>query len=346
MTRTDRKWYNRSVKKTLIAAVAVGAACLSFGATVDLVSAKGVDATAWLDLESPGEGALTATVQAPDGFKATLLRVVKEPRDPNAFFTDVPGIGNPVPVGVALADAAKGAPAKAGESVRFRIVIPVAETAADGVHKGKVTLSCGGKTSESELSLKVLDFALPPAKTRYSGRAWVARLDGVPAEWTVETADTYAKHAAEAKDVVGSLWHCTGDLNAERWRAFGVGYYAALDIPVVVNPDVWRRAAGIRAWQLGFDGVALPKDRKVEPIVLAGLEDAAIDVRYASYAWELSNALADKAKHASKIVYEGRMGQFFVDRIRTATDDMDVVRLELQARLVRLLAFTRKEASK
>ena len=47
-----------------------------------------------------------------------------------------------------------------------------------------------------------------------------------------------------------------------------------------------------------------------------------------------------------EVVYEGRLGQFWCDRISTASDDMDVARLETQARLVRLLAFMRKEAAK
>ena len=90
----------------------------------------------------------------------------------------------------------------------------------------------------------------------------------------------------------------------------------------------------------------MPKGVALEPVLKAGLEDALVDVRYVSYAYELSNALADREKRDSKVVYEGRLGQFWCDRISTASDDMDVARLETQARLVRLLAFMRKEAAK
>ena len=170
-----------------------GLAVAAGAATVDLVSAKGVAATTWVELVSPGEGELTAKVAAPSGFTAAFSRVKAEPRDPNAYFSGVPGIGEKVPVGVDLEDAAKGASAKAGERVRYRVVIPVPESAKAGVHKGKVTLSCGGKSAEAELCLKVLDFVLPPAKSRYSGRAWTVKAEGgIPADWTVEQDDSYA----------------------------------------------------------------------------------------------------------------------------------------------------------
>ena len=146
--------------------------------------------------------------------------------------------------------------------------------------------------------------------------------------------------------VAGSLQGVRDDLYAERWRAFGVPYYGIVDVPRILNPDIWRGAAGISAWQLGFDGVAVPAGAPLEGVLKAALEDALIDVRYVSYASELSNELAKKDRHASKVVYEGRMGQFWCDRISVQADDLDVVRLETQARLVRLLAFTRKEASK
>ena len=165
-------------------------------------------------------------------------------------------------------------------------------------------------------------------------------------EWTVETDETYAKHSAAVKSVVGSLWKTKDDLQAERWRGLGVPYYALLAIPYVVNPDAWRRAAGVKAWQLGFDGVALPPELKVDPVVAAGLEDAEIDVRYLSYVSELANGLADKSRNPVKVTYEGRLGQFWVDRVRVAADDMDVVRLEAQARIVRLLAFAKKGVAK
>lgn len=337
-----------AVMNKILFAVLAGGGCSFVGAaTIDLVSAKGVDATVWVELESPGDGALTAQVQAPAGFGAKLLRVTKELRDPNAYFTDLPGIGEKVPVGTGLADAAQGAPAKAGEKVRFRVVVPVGETAAAGLHKGKVTLACGGRSAESELNLKVLDFVLPPAKTRLSGRAWTAKYEGgVPADWTPEQTDTYAKHAADVTAVAASMKAFKSDLAAERWRAFGVGYFGVLDVPYVVNPDAWRRVAGVAAWQRGYDGVVWPADRKADPVVRAGLDDALIDVRYVSYCLELSNPLANKEKRDSKVVYEGRLGQFWVDRIKTASDDMDVVRLEAQARLVRLLAFAKKEGLK
>jgi len=334
------------MKISLVTTLLVGAACVCQAVPIDLVSAKGVDATAWVVLEAPDDGPLTAVVEPPDGFKVTLLREVKEPRDPNAYFTDLPGIGEKVSVGVGLADAAKEAAAKAGERLRYRFVIPVGESAAAGLHKGKVTLACGGKSAEHDLSLKVLDFVLPPAKTRHSKRVWTARYaGGVPSDWTVETPDTYATQAADVTAVAGSLRRCRNDLAAERWRAFGVPYYGLLDTPYVLNPDSWRRTAGVWAWQMGFDGVVLPRD-SVDAVVLAGLDDALIDVRYVSYCLELSNPLADKAKRDSKVVYEGRLGQFWVDRIQTTSDDMDVVRLEAQARLVRLLAFAKKEGLK
>ena len=47
-----------------------------------------------------------------------------------------------------------------------------------------------------------------------------------------------------------------------------------------------------------------------------------------------------------RIVYEGRLGQFWLDRISADDDDMDVMRLEAQARIVRLLAFARKEVAR
>ena len=229
--------------------------------------------------------------------------------------------------------------------MRFRIVVPVGENARPGLHVGKVSLACGGKTAETALNLKVLDFTLPPAKSRYSNLAWLVREDGPAADWTVETSDTYAKHCAEVSVVVGSLFDATDDLMAERWRAFKVPYHALLDIPYALNPDAWR-AAAVKAWQLGFDGLVLPRGRVPEPVVRAGLDDALIDVRYLSFCSELANRLADKARNDSKVVYEGRLGQFWVDRVRTGADSPDVVRLEAMARLMRLVRFAGKEASK
>lgn len=326
----------------LALALAAAATALSAAETVDLVSARGTKATAWVTFAAPAGGTFTATAKL-DGFAPVVSVVTKEPRDPNAFFTDLPGIGEKVPVGVGLADGAKGAPAKAGETMTVRIAVPVDETAAPGVRKGTVAIACGGRTEERELWLKVLDYALPAAKSRYSGRPWMAQYGGaLPDGWTRETPTTYANDCAKVKSVVGSLWTTKDDLQAERWRTLGVPYYALLDIPYVVNPDAWRRTAGAKAWQLGFDGVALPPERKVDPVVAAGLEDAAIDVAYLSYASELANGLADRHRHPVKVTYEGRLGQFWVDRVRVASDDMDVVRLETQARIVRLLAFTKK----
>ena len=319
---------------------------LSAAETVDLVSAKGTKAAGWVTIDAPAGGTFTATARL-DGFAPVVSVVTKEPRDPNAFFTDLPGFGEKVPVGVGLADGAKGVPAAAGEQMTVRIVIPVGEAAASGVCKGAFAVSCGGKTVERELCLRVLDWTLPPAKSRYAVRPWIAQYGGVlPADWARETPATYSNDYAKVKSVVGSLWRTKDDLQSERWRTLGVPYYALLDIPYVVNPDAWRRAAGAKAWLLGFDGVALPPETKVDPVVAAGLEDAAIDVAYLSYASELANRLADRRRNPVKVTYEGRLGQFWVDRVQVASDDMDVVRLEAQARIMRLLAFTKKEVAK
>ena len=330
----------------ILAGAVMAAMPLPADETVDLVSARATRATAWVTVEAPCAGTLTA-VAALDGFVPAVSAVTKELRDPNAFFTDVPGFGAKVPVGVGLVDGATGVPAKAREKVALRLVVPVGEKAKPGVHRGTLTLSCGGQKKVRELFLRVLDFALPPPRSRLSGRPWVAQLGGpLPSGWTRETPDTYARQSASVSSVIGSLRRTDDDLQAERWRTLGVAYYALLDIPYAVNPDAWRRAAGVLAWQLAFDGVALPPGLKVDPVVAAGLEDAAIDVAYLSYASELSNALADKTRHPVKVTYEGRLGQFWVDRVRVASDDMDVVRLEAQARLVRLLAFAKGEVTK
>ena len=328
------------------ATVLFALAALSATETVDLVSAKGTKATGWVTLDAPAGGMFTVTAKL-EGFMPAVSVVTKEPRDSNAFFTDLPGIGEKVSVGVGLADGAKGVSAAEGERMTVRIVIPVGETAASGVRKGVFAVSCGGKTVERELCLRVLDWTLPPAKSRYSDRPWVAQYGGaLPADWTRETSATYSNDFAKVSSVVGSLWRTKDDLQSERWRTLGVPYYALLDIPYVVNPDAWRRTAGAKAWLLGFDGVALPPEVKVDPVVTAGLEDAVIDVAYLSYASELANGLADRKRNPVKVTYEGRLGQFWVDRVKVTEDDMDVVRLEAQARIVRLLAFTKKEVAK
>jgi len=334
------------MKFTVLVSSLLAAVALPAAETVDLVSARDAKATLWVDFDAPAAGTFTAKATLA-GFAPQALVVTKEPRDPNAFFTDLPGIGDKVPVGVGLAAGEKGVAAKAGERMSVRVVIPVAKDAKEGVHKGSLVIACGGKTIDRELWLKVLDFELPAAKARHSGRPWTVKVDGdVPDDWTPETPETYARDCAKVSSVAGSLWRTKDDLMSERWRGLGVPYYAMLDIPYVVNPDAWRRAAGAKAWLLGFDGVALPKGRKVDPVVAAGLEDAAIDVAYLSYCSVLANDLADKRRHPVKVTYEGRLGQFWCDRVDVTADDMDVVRLETQARIVRLLAFVRKEASK
>ena len=168
----------------------------------------------------------------------------------------------------------------------------------------------------------------------------------MPSDWTPEGPDTYLKQADRVTNIAASMASCRSDLAAERWHAFGVGYYGVLDLPYVLNPDSWRRSAGVWAWQMGFDGVVFPAGKTLDPVVRAGLEDAAIDVRYLSFCLELSDLLADRSKRAAEIVYEGRLGQFWLDRISADDDDMDVMRLEAQARIVRLLAFTRKEVAR
>ena len=152
--------------KMLLVTIAMAAALASSAASVDLVSAKGVDATAWVELAAPADGAFAVTVTPPKGFSAVLLREVPELRDPNAFYTDVPGLGQKALVGVGLEDAARGRAAKAGERVRFRLVVPVAATASAGLHQGRLTLSSGTVRTETDLLLRVLDFELPPAKSR------------------------------------------------------------------------------------------------------------------------------------------------------------------------------------
>ena len=314
---------------------------------VDLVSAKGTKATLWTEITASAAGRLTASATLA-GFKPEALVAVKEPRDPNAFFTDVPGIGAKIPVAVGFAAGDKGVEVKAGEKTLLRIVVPVEASAKAGIAKGTLKIVCGGKSEERELNLRVLDYVLPSAKSRYTGRGWTAQYGGaIPADWTRETPETYAQNVAKVSSVLGSLFNTENDLQSERWRNLGVPYYALLDIPYVVNPDAWRRAAGVKAWLIGFDGVALPPEVKADPVVLAGLEDAAIDLAYLSYCSELSNAFADREKNPVKIVYEGRLGQFWCDRVKPASDDMDVVRLETAARIVRLLAFkNRKEVAK
>ena len=333
--------------KTLLMTIAMAAALASSAASVDLVSAKGVDATAWVELSAPADGAFAVTVTPPKGFSAVLLREVPELRDPNAFYTDVPGLGRKALVGVGLEEAARGRAAKAGERVRFRLVVPVAATAPAGLHKGRLTLSSGTVRTETDLLLRVLDFELPPAKSRYAKKPWLSKCEGgVPSDWTPEGPDTYLKQADRVTNIAASMASCRSDLAAERWHAFGVGYYGVLDLPYVLNPDSWRRSAGVWAWQMGFDGVVFPAGKTLDPVVRAGLEDAAIDVRYLSFCLELSDLLADRSKRAAEIVYEGRLGQFWLDRISADDDDMDVMRLEAQARIVRLLAFTRKEVAR
>ena len=62
--------------KTLLMTIAMAAALASPAASVDLVSAKGVDATAWVELAAPADGAFAVTVTPPVGFSAVLLREV------------------------------------------------------------------------------------------------------------------------------------------------------------------------------------------------------------------------------------------------------------------------------
>ena len=335
------------MKFTALFSTICAAAVLSAAEPVDLVSAKGTKATSWIAVNAPAAGKFTASVKL-DGFDPVVSISTKEPRDPNAFFTDVPGIGAKIPVDTGLVSGDKGVEVKAGEKTLVRIVIPVGASATAGIVKGRFITVCGGKSEERELDLRVLDYVLPPAKSRYTGRVWTAHYGGaLPSDWTSETPETYQRNVAKVSSVIGSLFNTVNDLQSERWRNLGVPYYALLDIPYVVNPDAWRRAAGVKAWLIGFDGVALPPQLKADPIVLAGLEDAAIDLAYLSYCSELSDALADRSKNPVKITYEGRLGQFWVDRVKPATDDMDVVRLETAARIMRLLAFkNRKEVAK
>ena len=76
--------------KTLLMTIAMAAALTSSAASVDLVSAKGVDATAWVELAAPADGAFAVTVgeslrhaieaakQADDDYHALLLQSVTD----------------------------------------------------------------------------------------------------------------------------------------------------------------------------------------------------------------------------------------------------------------------------
>jgi len=341
-------------------------------AEVTVVSARGVRATFAAAVRADGAASgvrpTVGTVKTDDGATFDVgtaeVRWVKcTEKDPNAWFSSVPGIGERTLVPDLLVSGAADLAKDETREFLFRLEIPA--TANPGLYRGKLAFaSSSGTLAEAPFVLRIVPPVLGPAVTRNSDRA---SLDGtkvftggepallsteptsyevrdtVPADWTRETDETYAKEAGTVKAVLTPSARGPDRHSARRWHAIGVRDYLEADLsPALANPQLWRREAGVRGYLTCFDGVVVPKVGK-DTLVGAAVEEGLVDARYLSAVSQAAHRLRYAKDY--KLTLEGRMGSFFVDQnddIEERSPDLDVLRLEAIATLVRLDAFLAK----
>lgn len=163
--------------------------------------------------------------------------------------------------------------ANAARQLFLRIRID-AETPA-GIYKGKLALAAdGAPAGTAEITLRVLSYALPAPKSRFSDAHFIfATADTVvnlPAFFTGLSRESLAKDgyvvaakedpilAAKRKYHIFTTPATQRQLQARRTIS-AVSLNAAPPTPGLENPSVWRRAKGLAAYLDGYDGILIPQ---------------------------------------------------------------------------------------
>ena len=152
---------------------------------------------------------------------------------------------------------------------------------------------------------------------------------------------------------------------AEAWHALGTPLYLAITLPAgVENPSIWRRAAGIECFFVGYEGFILPsfvetadpwndwsrprlrartflyptKTGFVPTLAFEGLCEGVLDVRYLSAVRRLAAKLRYPEPKDYKVDMEGRKATMWMQWIKVRQADLDNMRLEAIAWIEKLEA--------
>ena len=266
-------------------------------------------------------------------------------------------------------------PLAPGEARQLLLNIAVPGDAAAGCYTGRLAFKADGRPAGSvPLTLRVLPYALPPPRARFSDTPFrFYAPDGLGAFTTPPPADfrpfTFAetpeyRQQAHLHSVHVFAKHATSR-QIEPVRAIGA---AALDgsppFPGIENPSVWRFNKGLRAYLAGYDGVLLPALTEAESpwndvgrvtfrsrsliyptatavlstLAAEALRAAATDVAYLSYLRSLAQGLLATDDHT--LVVEGRRALAWTEDISTTHPAPDTVRLDAIAWIERLRQFS------
>ena len=265
-------------------------------------------------------------------------------------------------------------PLACGEARQLFLKIAVPGDAAAGCYTGRLAFAADGRPAGAvPLVLRVLPYALPPPRARFSDTPFrYYAPDGLGAFTTPPPADLRPLAFAETPEyrqqahlhTVHVFPRETTSRQIDPVHAIGA---AALDasppLPGIENPAVWRRSKGLGAYLAGFDGVWLPTITEPEspwndagrpafrsrslvyPTATAAistlaseaLREAAADVAYLSYLDTLARRLLASDDHT--LVAEGRRALAWTEDISTPRPALDTVRLDAIAWIERLHQF-------
>ena len=206
--------------------------------------------------------------------------------------------------------------------------------------------------------------------------------------WAFSNADTFAevpdlveapmqenlcRPTVDRRTTGGVMGDCYGDdefsptLQLERWHALGLpGYLFEGTAAGVENPGFWRRRLGLECFQLGFDGVVLPRLVEAEDpwndwaspshrsrtflyptehgfiptLQWLGVAEGLADARCLSEVVRTALALRYAAKGEFIYDVEGRKAAMFVDWLMNEVTHPDTMRLDAFAWLERLDAVS------
>lgn len=156
----------------------------------------------------------------------------------------------------------------------------------------------------------------------------------------------------------------------EMWHAIGTPMQLVVKIPAgIENPSLWRRAAGIEAFFVGYDGIAIPelvedgdpwndfapsrarsktflyptKNGFVKTLAWQGLAEGVADARYLSKVRRLASSLRYPKPADYRVDIEARKATMWIQWIYYRQADLDQIRLDAIAWIEKLDAIRTEE---
>ncbi len=252
---------------------------------------------------------------------------------------------------------------ESGKAKQLIVKVTIPETAKAGIYKSSLTLSDGN--GKIELTVRVLDYKLPPPKARYSDSPFYAiMIEGREVTELLTTGKpsvkptVYREKAATQHQLQANRTIMTPTIDA---TAPYIG---------VINPAVWRLKKGAKPFLDGYDGIyvttkTIPTKEhtpdsqklltsfylktingKLESLSSLAVDAALTDVAYLSYLNTLARGLYDRYYNDppnTRKAVEGRRAMAFLADIHSREIIPATLRLETIAWIERLLAFTEEK---